>query len=760
MSDTHAPDSGTLAALARPEQRLDSAMKVTGRAKYVADLSMPGTLRAAFLLSPYPHARIVSVSTDRARSIPGVHGVLTGADVVGSRYGRRLQDRPVLAWDRVRFVGDRVAAVAAETEEAAAAAVAAIEVEYEELAPILDTQSALADGAPILHPDASEYEYFEGARPPVPHPNVQGHVLISRGSDLDAAFETAAHVVERTYRTPRQHSVPLEPHATLVWVSDDERIHVATTNKTPFPLRRQLSSAFDLPPERFVVEASYIGGDFGGKGYSVDEFACVALALATKRPIRSVSSYAAELGEFNTRHAATMHVRTACDSEGFLTAHAARIELDGGAYAAAKPLPHLTLAGATATLAGYVVPNVLIEVLSIYTNTVPGGHVRSPGEVQALFAGESSLDELARVRGEDPLAFRLRNAVRQGAVGAAGQCYREARAVEVLEAAADGIAWTDSRPPGKGVGLAMSARHVGSGKLPLRLQLRPDGQIELFTGLPEQGSGGWQVIRRSLAVSAGIDEQRVLVTHVATDQTPFDPGVGGSRVTHIASRAAQQLGLELREWVLERLPKAIPTATHDAELVNDRIVDRAKSTSFGTFGEVASRLLRPGEVVELTTTFESEVHPPEEGGDYDFAACAVEVAVDRDTGRISVEDALIAVDVGTVINPVGHRGQLEGGFIFGLSQATMEELGAQDGIISPLSLADLKIPTVGDIPPLRIVHIPTSTGPGAFGAKMAGELTNAPVAPAIANAIADAVGVRLTELPLSAEQVFRALRNR
>jgi CO/xanthine dehydrogenase Mo-binding subunit len=306
----------------------------------------------------------------------------------------------------------------------------------------------------------------------------------------------------------------------------------------------------------------------------------------------------------------------------------------------------------------------------------------------------------------------------------------------------------------------MSARHVGAGKLPLRLELRPDGRIQVFTGLPEQGSGGWQVLRRSLAVSAGLDERRIDVVHLATDEIGFDPGVGGSRVTHIASRAAERLGADLREWLFERLPQAGPTWPNDVELRDDSVVDPTSGEVLSSFDTVVARLLRPEEVVKLSTTFEAEPHGPDEGGDYDFVACAVEVAVDADTGRITVVDAVVAVDVGTVINPVAHRGQLEGGFVFGLSEALMEELAATDGIVSPLSLADLKVPSVGDIPPLRIVHVPTFVGPGAFGAKMAGELTNAVVAPAISNAIADAMGIRVTELPLSAERVHRALRER
>jgi CO/xanthine dehydrogenase Mo-binding subunit len=470
-------------------------------------------------------------------------------------------------------------------------------------------------------------------------------------------------------------------------------------------------------------------------------------------------SYPEELGQVNTRHSSVMRVRTACDADGNLVAHEARILFDGGAYAAAKPLPHLALTGATATLAGYRVPNVRIETLTVYTTSLPAGHVRSPGEVQALFAGESSLDELARARGEDPLAFRLRNAVRQGDSGAGGEQFQEARGVEVLQAAADAIGCAKERPAGRGVGIAMSARHVGGGKLPLRLRLHANGRVEVRTGLPEVGGGGWQVIRRSVAVSAGISESRVDVVSAPTDAVPFDPGVGGSRVTHLASRAGEQIGHDLREWLLERLPGAVPTATEGTHLADDAFVDPDGRDPI-PFETVVRALVREDEPVELATSFEAAVHGPDEGGDYDFAACAVEVEVDRGTGQVRVCDAVLAADVGTIINPVAHRGQLEGGFVFGLGAAVMEEVTEDGGAITTLNLSELKLPTVADVPPLRIVQIPTHVGPGAFGAKMAGELTNAPVPPAVANAVADAVGVRIRELPITAERVHAGLRGR
>lgn len=750
-----------LERLARPEARVEARGKVTGAAVYADDRVVEGLLHARFLGSPIPHGRIRSIDTARARAMPGVRAVLTGADTGGRRFGRRLLDRPILVWDRVLFVGDRLAAVAADTPEIAEAAAAEIEVDLEELPPVLDVRAALAADAPVLHPDAASYVYLGGERKPPSHPNIQGRLAAIHGAGEDpealaAVFSSAAHVFEHVFRTPREHAGYLEPQATIVWVDEAGVDHVWTTNKTPYNLRDQMAAAFGEPKERFEIEGGAIGGDFGGKGYTVNEYACLLLARATGRPVKAVASPADEFGAMNVRHASEMRLRTAVDADGRLLAHAADLLFDGGAYAGAKPLPHLSLAGGVNTLAAYRVPHVRIEARTVYTNTVPAGHVRSPGEVQALFAGESQLDIIARALGVDPLEFRVRNAVRPGEAGAAGDHFREVRAVEVLEAVRSEL-WDRPRVAGRGRGVALGVRHVGPGGLTLRLRLSSDGRIQVPTGIPDQGAGAATVIRRVLAATASVDEARISVVRTSTADSPQDQGVGGSRVTHLAGRAAQLLGEALSEWLDERLPAAVPTVGPGAHLHDDRLVDGATGETLATFDELAARLVEPGTPVELTVRYEAPAHGHDEPADYGFAATAVEVEVDRETGAVRLTDALLVADVGTVINPVAHRGQLEGGFAMGVGSALIEELTIDGGAVTSLSLADARLPASTDVPPLRIVQLPTTIGPGAFGSKMAGELNNAQVAPAVANAIADAIGVRVTQLPLTAERVLDGL---
>ncbi|MEO6350904.1 MAG: xanthine dehydrogenase family protein molybdopterin-binding subunit [Candidatus Limnocylindrales bacterium] len=740
--------------LGDPERRVDGPEKVTGAALYTADRHMPGELVARFLASPFPHALIVNIDVSRAMAVSGVHAVLTGRDIGPVRMGRRLQDWPVLAIDRVRFAGEHVAAVAAETADAAEEAVGLISVDYEALEPVLDTRSALEPGAPVLHPDAAEYVYLAGTRPPVPHPNVQGRRLVTKGDpDLERIFGSVAHVFEHTFTVPPLHAGYLEPHATLVWIDEAGLIHVVTPNKAPFNLRSQMSTALGIPAHRLVIEVPHIGGDFGGKGLTIDEYACFFLARETGRPIRALTSAADDLATINPRHAASIELRTAVDADGRFLAHDARILLDGGAYAAAKPLPHLTLAGASNVLPAYAVPNIRIEITVAYTNHPPAGHVRSPGEVQALFAGESHVDEIARALGRDPLEFRLLNALREGDTSVEGEHIREPRSVQILETIRREAKWDEPRRPGVGRGVALAVRHIAGGKSGLKVRCSVDGRIRVMTGAPDQGGGVATVVRRVLAASLGVDEESIEVTHGSTAEAPFDMGVGGSRATHLASRAAEQAALQIIEALEERVEPRL--AQHVSFGDGAFTADDGRRLSFAD----AVALAAPNGL-ELTATFEAAVHGDDEPADFNFSGYCIEVEVDGETGVVKVRDALLVADIGTVINPVAHRGQLLGGFAFGIGAALTEELVRVDGQVITANLGDMKLPAAHDVPPLRIVELSTNVGPGAFGAKMAGELSNTAVAPAIANAVRDAVGVRMTSLPIKPELVLRGLRER
>ena len=720
-----------------PEIRVDGRPKVTGTAQFLADRVPLGSLWMAVVRSPYPHALILPVATDVAKGMPGVHAVLTGHDVDGRRFGRRLQDWPVLARDRARFIGDRVAAVAAETPEQAAAAALAIDVDYDELPAVLSIDEAVGPGAPILHPEAATYTYLGPLRPAVPHPNLQGVTVAFKGDeDIEAVLRGAARVFDHTFTTTRQHQGHIEPHGASVWIDADGRIHVVTTNKGPFSLRAQLSATFGIPVERIEVDSGSIGGDFGGKGLSLDEGICLALAQATGRPVSSVMSYADELQSANPRHGSRIRLRSGVDSSGRIIGHAAVFEFDGGAYAAGKPMPDLTPPGALGCLGAYDIEHVRVESRVYYTNTVPGGHMRGPGEIQAAFAGESHVDMIARELGADPIDFRRRHAARAGTADVVGRRMRDGTATALLDLVDAHVAGRRSTASGArsvGRGVSLTARHMEGGRMTVRAVANRDGSVEILTGIADQGGGAHTMMIRVAASILGLPVERFRVTRTTTAEGEPDLGVSASRVTYIGSRAVASAIEALRDELMRRT--AGDGQTWDALIA-----------------------AVPDLPLEVAGTFDSG-SDHDEPQDFSLAAYAIEVEVDERTGVVRIVDAFLAGDTGTIINPVAHRGQIEGGFAFGIGAALLEELGFEDGRVTTVHLGDYKLPTFLDVPPLTssFVH---ADGRGAFGAKMAGELTISGVAPAIANAVADAVGARITTLPISPQRLLAALAER
>lgn len=702
------------ALLAGDETRVEGRDKVRGQAMYTADLQRPGMLWAAFVTSPHPHAKIVRVDTEPARAMPGVHAVLSARDIGEVRFGSVLADWPVLAYDRVRLIGDYVAAVAAETPEQAEAAAAAIEVVYQTLPPILDTEAAIAEGAPLVHEDDSAYAYSPGTRAPRPHPNLQAYDLVLKG-DPDAAFASAERVFERTYRTPRYHPGYLEPRAAVVWWDEQGALHVVCSNKTPYGQRNMIARTLGLPPDKVIVEPSFIGGDFGPKGMTVDELPLSYLARATGRPVKYVRDYADDMRSTAVRHASISRVRIGTNANGTIVALDLRVIYDGGAYAAPKAQPWL-LPGRAPKLP-YAIPNARVERMAVYTNTIPASAVRAPGDVQTFFAIESLIDRIAAELHIDPFELRLRNAALPGDTDLDGHPLTRPRSRDVLMTLREAMHWDRPAAAGRGRGIALTGRGIAGGKTSLNVVAHPDGRIHVETGANEPGTGAFTVIQRVLAAELGVDPSTISVTRGDTGSAPVDPGSGGSKGTVLLGHAAIDAARKLRASLAE----------HPHELV--RVV--------GETNQVA----KPGDPVWVN-----------------YCAYGVELAVDRATGAIQIHDVVLVADVGTIINPIAHRGQIEGGFMMGLGHALTEELYLDEGRILNPTLAEYKLPTQRDMPPLRIIELSPDGGPGPYGAKAGGEFNIAAVAPAIGNAIADACGVRLDVMSFTSERVYDALR--
>lgn len=694
--------------------RIDARDKASGATRYSADVTVAfagsdveQVVHAALVRSPVPRARIRAVDTARARSAPGVVAVYTAADLPEGLCGRKVRDMPVLARDEVRFGGERVAVVLADTARHAAEAADLVDVDYEELPPLVDPEAALRDDAPALH--RAPWRYPGAVVGPGQHPNLQSEVVEGSRSEAEALLAASVHVVERRYSTPAQHQGYLEPQAWLAVPLGDRRVRLVGTTKAPYRLRQQLAVALGLDEDHIEVHPAPVGGDFGGKGAPGDAPVCVAAALAASRPVRLVLSSTEDISTTDARHPSAVTVRVGCDAGGRLTAITVDALFAGGAYAAAKPIPSVNLHGAQDAALNYRFDAMWIRSRIAYTNTVPKGHMRAPGALQTVFAVESALDELAGAAGISPAELRLGNVLGDGDTDPYGHRWDEARGALVLRAALGTEPLADA-PPGwrHGSGLALYARPTQAGATSLRLRRVDAERLLLEVPIPETGTGSHSAVRALLASRLGLAIEQVEVRQVPTSQLGHDPGVGASRVTVGMALAVEVLA---RRW---------------QEQAGDGPV---------------------------TADSDGSSQPPV----LSFCAQLARVAVDPETGQVQVLELVSAVDVGRIVNPRAHQLQIDGGAVMGFGAAVMEDLSEEDGYVTAATFGDLKLPTSHDVPRLRTVLVDGGRGIGPAGVKSVGELTNVAVGAAVANAVADATGARIRALPVTAERVYWAL---
>jgi CO/xanthine dehydrogenase Mo-binding subunit len=731
-----------------PAPRLDGPQKVTGEALYAADFDLPGTLWGRVLRSPYPHARIIHVDTSAAWQVPGVRAVVAGPEVRGCFIGKTMRDMPVLCWDRVRYVGDRVAAVAADTPDAAEAALDAIRVEYEPLPAVFDPLEAMQPNAPIVHADPASYEGAPDRWLATDVRNGLTRLAYTKG-DVERGFREADLVLEHTYRIPSRHEGYLEPHASLVAIDDAGRVQVWTSSKAPFRVRTQLAKATGLPEARIRVNVTCVGGDFGAKGDACDVPIAYWLAERAGQPVRIVMSYAEELTASNPTHPTVVTIRSGVTRDGRIVARTIRTVHASGAYAALKPNGVLSAwhyAGGP-----YRVPNAAIEFLQVYTNTTPGGYFRAPGGHQFTFALECHTDLLARELGLDPAAFRLQNVIGEGEDDAVGTVLRGMKAREALEAALDAAGWQTPKPgPNYGRGIALFGRQIGGGPGGSVVTAAPDGTLAVLSPTVDQGTGTHTIVQQLVAAELGVSLDRVRVVVGDTDTAPYDEGPRASRVTYTEGgavvQACEQLRARLAEPAARLLDSAVDRVTfHDGAFwEGDRRVD---------LGEVVAQA-GGGQPVTVTVAVNAaNIHDV-----VYFCAQVAEVEVDRETGQVRLHRLVTAHDVGTIINPITHQGQIDGAAVTGIGLALTEEILVEDGHVTNPHLGEYKLPTVCDIPTLETVLVPSAGGTGPHAAKAIGEFSNNTPPAAIANAVADAVGVDSFELPITAERVYRGLQ--
>jgi CO/xanthine dehydrogenase Mo-binding subunit len=739
------------ATIGQPVGRAEGPEKVSGAAVYPADVNLPGTLVGKCLRSPFAYARIKSIDASAARQVPGVHAVLTGFDIPDVLVGRMLRDIPILARDVVRFVGQKVAAVAAEDADSAEEALSRIEVDYEELTPVLDPVAAMQPDAPILHP--SFMSYTGRADRPREHPNVVDHNFWQKG-DVEQGFAEAEYVFEHTFRTQHQHQAYIEPHASVVYLDGEGRVQVWLNSKMPFQVRQQLAAGIDLPSEKIRINPAFIGGDFGGKGSYMDTHVAYWLSKATGRPIRMVMTYVEELMAANPRHPAVMTFKTGVKKDGTITARHAKLIFDSGGYAAFKPARGVNYGSHCA--GPYKMGHMRVDSYMVYTNHVPCGSMRAPGDPQSVFAAEAQMDLIARELGMDPVDFRMKNLVEDGDESPLGHHWINVMGKKTLSAAIQAADYHRAKPqfPGKkvGRGAAMYERHVGAGMSTAKVVVAPDGGVTLYTALRDTGSGFYTVLRQVVGQELGVPYNEIRLETWTTDDVPFDTGAGGSRVTHVGGQAAYGAAIGVRDK-LAALAEEHYGWNPEAVIFKERQVMVSGQPAVG----LAAIVAHADGPVEAQYTYEAERDEHVTA----FCAQVAEVEVDEETGEVKLTKFTTAHDVGTILNPISHQGQIDGAVMQGIGYALMEELQYDEGRVSTLSFGEYKIPTMRDIPELRTVLIKSeSGGPTPYGGKSIGEQPIGAVAPAIVNAVLDAVGVSITDLPVTAEKVRQALQAR
>jgi CO/xanthine dehydrogenase Mo-binding subunit len=752
-----------LRVVGQPVPRVDALEKVTGRARYVTDLTLPGMAHAKVLRSPYAHARVMRVDVTRARALPGVFAALAGADLTwcDPYYGPAYRDRPVLAIDVARYEGEPVAAVAAVNEATAERALELIDVDYEPLAAVMTLEEALAPGAQLVHagqPPAGHFADLSTLRPR-PGTNICHQFSFARG-EAAAALAGADVVVDDAYRFPSVQHVALEPHAVLAAWDETGALTLWASTQNPYSVRVELARMFDLPLARIRVVVPHLGGGFGSKTYAKLEPLAATLARAAGRPVRLAASIS-EAFQTVRRCASRVQMRVGFRRDGTLVAVQCDADYDVGAYADIGP--RVVQKGTYTATGPYRVPHVRLESRAVYTNTTPGGAFRGFGVPQLAWALESLFDAAASRLDRDPVDLRRQNFLAHGEEFAPGDTPIDGKLEESLGRAAEAIGWSQTGAADRGRGVAaMLKASVAPSVSEAIVRLHADGSATVLASAVEMGQGARTVLAQIAAEVLSVSLERVTVVQPDTAVTPYDQTTSSSRSTAMTGRAVQVAAEDVREQLLAVVAQSLGAATRDLTLADGAVVAASGRLSYAEalalrFGMSGGELIGRGVIAPGRTAAPLGGSTPF----WEMAVGAAEVSVDEETGAVRVERYVSVADVGRAINPLTLEGQDEGGVVQGLGHTLLEEMLYADGHLLNGTLLVYRVPRADDAPPeLHCRFVENADGSGPFGAKGAGEGSLIPVSPAVANALARLTGVRLRDLPLTPERVWRALRAR
>lgn len=759
--------------------RVDAREKVIGSALFADDLQFgPGLLYARIKRSPLPHALIKRIDISRASALPGVKSVVTGADFPGL-IGLYLRDRYIFCRDRVRYVGDPVVGVAAVSEAIAEQALDLIEVEYEPLPGVFDPEFGARAEAPLLHPNLGKYEVANFIFPE-PGSNISNHFRIRKG-DVAGAWDNCAAIVERTYKIPHIQHVPIEPHVAVARVDESGKVTLWGSSQSPFAQRNLIASALGISQSDVQVIAPYVGGGFGCKAGVSMEALAVAIAWKLRgRPIKLRLTREEEFYTAFVRQGVTAHFKMGCDKNGKLLAMENQFYWDGGAYT--EYGVNITRASGYSSSGPYDVPNVKTDSYCVYTNHPVGGPMRGFGMPEMHAGLEQCIDELAYAIEMDRVHFRRLNCVKTGSTLVTGMIMHPTGLSECLEKAAEAIGWGRKEPPsapnkrrGKGIALMWKAPamppNAGSSA---KVALNEDGTVTVSVGGQEIGQGSFTIAAQVAAAALGVPVETVKVaTPLDTNYSPYEWQTVASRLTWSMGNAVRAAALDARGQILEMVAKAWNEKVDDLDIVDGMVISYKSEEAISLKNIVIYGIPLPndqgwvgGPVLgrgNFMPTYVTGLDPQTGQGPravvhYTVGAQAVELEVDLDTGKIEILRGVAAFDVGKAINPEMVKAQMEGGFVQGLSTALFEGLKLKDGVLQNPSFVDYRIATSTDVPQnIQAIIVETAQDDGPWGARGIGEHAMVPTIPAIANAIYDAIGVRVGSPPYSSEKVYLAM---
>lgn len=758
-------ETENLRSIGKNYPRFEGVHKASGSYIYTPDISLPRMLYGKFRRSDVPHSKIVHIDTRKAKKVKGVVAVLTGADLSFS-FGIYVNDEPFLARDKVRYMGEPVAAVSAISADIAAEAAEKIVIEYEELEPVFDPVDAMQKGAPLVHPDLHEY-HVEPIFQAKPHTNICTFVHLEKGN-IEKGFDDSYEIYEDKFQSQPTAHCPLETHVTIAQVDLSGKITIWTNTQAPFLVRRELAKAFGLPLNKIRVIVRGLGGGFGGKSYTRIEPITVALAQHSNNRLVKIELTRQEEFEITVhKEPAKVYMKTGVTSDGIILARQVRAIYDAGAYAEGSPL---VVRNACFTAAGpYNIEHVLIEGYCVYTNNPISGPLRGFGTPQLTWAYESQMDIIAHKLGIDPLEIRLKNCLEEGHEMPSGEILKSVGLRQTLEKAAEEIGWNDFLPKqDHGIGIAcchkLSFSPATSSAI---VRIDEDGTVQVDCATVEMGQGSNNTLIQIASESLGVPFERIGISSPDTDYSPYDQSTTASRSTFTMGNAIILACEELKQQLLNIASRYYGVTSDKLEIFDGRIRPKDSDKSGLTYEDLIHQHFRPrkaslvGKGIYTSNAVLADVKTgktPRASAFWMYGTQIVLLKVDNDTGQVEVEKVVSVYDVGKVINPQGVEGQIEGGVIQGLGDVLLEDLIIDEGKILNPSFRDYHIVTMMDAPEIVPICVEASHDEGPFGAKGVGELVLNATAPAVANALSNAVGVRLHDLPLSQEKIFHKTR--